>query len=67
MKVHYVAFSSQPDIQICCDGSWTTPEWTQPPNLNQGVYLACCGRLYCFDTNSVTCSECLENLHEDTV
>ena len=60
MVVHYCSYASQPDIQISCDKSWTTPAWG-PKNgktTTPGVYLADDGRYYTFEKEKVTCLKC---------
>ena len=56
--VHYCAWSSQPDIQIFCDGSWAQPAWTHPETETPEVYRTDDDRLYTFEKDPVTCPAC---------
>jgi hypothetical protein len=59
--IHYCGYSSQPDIRICCDNSWTTPAWAKegnPEPPEKDVHLADDMRFYTFDENRVTCKTC---------
>lgn len=71
--VHSCDWASQPDIHIRCSDRWTTPAWTQPEGLPEGVHLDESGSLYTFadkawmDPDSgavlptkVTCPRCHE-------
>lgn len=59
MIVHLCLWSSQPDLYIACDLSWTTPAWKQP-ELPEGVHLANDRRLYTFEEEKTTCQACRE-------
>ena len=62
--VHAVDYASQPDLQIRCDGTWTTPHGNNfrsgPRLFPVGVYEASNEYLYTFDENKVTCVECIQ-------
>lgn len=55
--VHYVTYSSQPDVQIVCTQGWTQPAWGERPQFG-GVYHAENGMWYTFDRDQVTCLQC---------
>ncbi len=59
LPVHRCGYASQPDIQIACDGAWTTPDWCDPHA--PGVYWTdeSPRRLYTFTDARVTCPKCL--------
>jgi hypothetical protein len=57
--VHMVDYSSQPDLRVRCDGSWTTPKFPQPEGLSGGVYGTADDRLYTFSEEKVTCELCI--------
>ena len=59
--VHLCNYSSQPDIQIWCDDSWSEPAWNATSGLtdNPKVYESDDGRLYTFDLGETTCAKCL--------
>lgn len=65
LTVHYCDWSSQPDIHILCDGSWTEPAWENgPPSALQRIlnrreiYQAEDERYYTFEESTVTCKKC---------
>ncbi len=61
--VHKVSYSSQPDILIDCNQVWTTPAWGKTASTNiHGVYRADNDSLYTFESNLVTCKDCLDKL-----
>lgn len=62
--VHHCLWSSQPDLLIACDHSWTTPKWGNAQIGVEGVYSTDDGRLYSFDESLTTCTECLETLSD---
>ncbi len=58
-QVHLCDWSSQPDIHIVCDDSWTTPAWDEPRvRLPADVYVSDDRRLYTFEERLVTCPAC---------
>jgi hypothetical protein len=61
--IHAVDYASQPDLQIRCDGAWTTPHGnnfkSEPKPFPVGVYEASSEYLYTFDEEKVTCAECI--------
>lgn len=60
--VHVCLWSSQPDILIACDHSWTTPKWADASTKTEEVYWTADARLYTFDENRTTCDACLATL-----
>lgn len=58
--VHLCLWSSQPDILIACDHSWTTPKWGPKQPLPDNIYYADDGRMYTFDEELTTCKACQE-------
>lgn len=64
--IHNCNYSAHNKLQILCDCSWDEPVWSSPEtekeiaSLPKGVHLADSGRLYTFDTNKVSCEECLD-------
>lgn len=63
--VHMVDYASQPDLQIRCDQSWTTPAWdgfkpggVKKWGLPEGVYKTDDGRNYTFEEDKITCPKC---------
>jgi len=61
--IHLCNWSQQPDVQIACDGSWTTPairfqKAEQAATGIKDVHKADDGRLYTFDRRNVTCPKC---------
>jgi hypothetical protein len=58
--IHICLWSSQPDILIECDKSWTTPSWAKHQDiLPENIYYSSDDRLYSFDEELVTCEKCL--------
>ena len=65
-KVHAVKYASQPDIQILCDDSWSTPGWgTLDTGAETKIYKLDDGRHYTFDEQKVTCKACLADKGSD--
>lgn len=62
--IHLCDWSSQPDIHIYCDDSWTGPAWgpIEKIIIQPGVYLSDDDRLYCFDAKLVSCKACLDKM-----
>lgn len=60
--IHICLWSSQPDILIACDHSWTTPKWGDSSTGIEDVYFTDDGRMYTFDDPKTTCTKCLEIL-----
>lgn len=60
-KICYVGWAQQPDIQFCCDSTWSSPKWgTRKDQVAAPeVYVADNDRLYTFNTSKVTCEACL--------
>jgi hypothetical protein len=60
-EVHLCCYSSQPNIQIACDLSFTTPAWNggTEDGEDESVYRSDDGRLYTFDHDRTTCKACL--------
>jgi hypothetical protein len=59
--VHHSDYSSQPDVRISCDQSFTTPKWSHrggETNMPE-IYQADDGRFYTFDPTKATCPSCL--------
>jgi hypothetical protein len=63
--IHCIKFASQPDLQILCDESWTTPAWSKPESTIEGTYLADSGKLYTFRDGLVTCPDCKTKMEAD--
>lgn len=60
--IHYCDWSSQPDIHIMCDGTWSQPMWGpegENPIGAEGVYKTDSGHLYTFTIEKVTCPTCV--------
>lgn len=60
--VHLCDWSSQPDIRIACDQSWTTPRIEHFDTTGEKVFRAVGGRLYTFENEFVTCPKCKEKI-----
>lgn len=60
--IHVCLWSSQPDILIACDHSWTTPKWGDAKTGTDDVFWTDDGRRYTFDENLTNCAKCLETL-----
>ena len=56
--IHWVGWASQPDLQIWCDGSFTTPSYREAHTDTPDVYRTADGRLYTFDCVLATCEAC---------
>jgi hypothetical protein len=59
--IHLCCWGDQPDIQIYCDESWTTPKWggSPPDRPNLNLYLSDDDRWYTFTKELITCSACI--------
>lgn len=64
--VHLVNYASQPDLQIWCDSSWTTPAYGKRHSAH-GPYEAHDGRWYAFEWLKVTCPACLHKLSYEQI
>jgi hypothetical protein len=62
--VHVCLWSSQPDILIACDHSWTTPKWDDAGTAEPDVFLTDDGRRCTFDESLTTCVACLATLSD---
>jgi hypothetical protein len=64
--IHWCGYASQPDIQIWCDQSWTTPKWGPGDHVHRdeaGTYYDTDdGRLYTFEYPRATCLACAQKL-----
>jgi hypothetical protein len=60
--VCYCCYGSQPDIQLLCDQSWTTPSYdaSNETPIIPNVYKAANERYYSFEKHNVTCEACLK-------
>lgn len=67
LRVHLSDYSSQPDIHILCDNTWTTPAWGPESTLQKSlakrdIFLGDDDRYYTFDPEHVTCKQCLAKM-----
>lgn len=64
--IHLVSYASQPDLQIDCDQSWTTPAGSEFAKTDEerkpGIFLTSDGRRYTFNETKVTCEACLARM-----
>jgi len=58
MDIHWVGWASQPDLQIWCDESFTTPSYGNAGTDVPNVYRTADDRLYTFDCALATCAAC---------
>ena len=67
LTVHHCDWSSQPDLHIHCDDSWTTPLWGTPSAMQAAlerreIFVTEDDRYYTFDDDKVTCKACLAKM-----
>lgn len=67
LRVHFSDYSSQPDIHILCDDTWTTPSWGRQTMIQRAlerreIYRSDDERYYAFDEEKVSCKECKEKI-----
>lgn len=65
--IHYVAWASQPDVQIYCDGAFTTPSLSERPLNKAPIFYTSetPERAYTFARKLVTCEACRERIKRE--